>query len=145
MTDSKTVNAKITISRSRGGDGDGSVNFELKDRASGIIFFRGRMSPVDFAEAITGLAYQPIAAEVSGFENLGKVKVAEARQVKAPEGIFRKERLEEWLEATQQEAGWTLNSYLGSQHSTTYIKGGAYLNYSVFKYVDGAKEGDTNE
>lgn len=140
MKDSKNISAKITISRSRGGEGDGTVNFEIKDSTSGITFFQGRMNPVDFAEAITGLACQRIAAEVRGFDNLGKVKVTEARQVKAPKQMSSGS-LEEWLEENMQEDGWILNSYLGSQQSNTYKDGERYLNYSVFKYVDGAKEG----
>lgn len=131
----KVINCELQIGR----DSRNSFNIEVKDEASGNRFLRISMSAEQFAMAITGLYSSGITAEISGLENVGKVRVRERRSVEFTgdrKVAYARDGLENWLEENCQEEGWILDTYLGSQKSRQTVADKTFLNYAVYKYVD---------
>lgn len=131
------IKATITINRAS----NGLVYIRLNDEASHIEFVDVAMTPHDFAEAVMGLAMQPVEGEVRGLENVGKNKIYEKRSIVCPLDTHKTSELVEWLRLNAQEEGWILDTYLGSQTSVgPYKEGGRRLNYAVIKYVEAGDE-----
>lgn len=126
------INARISISR----NSDDMVNVTLIDDASNIQFVDMSLSMVDYAKLITGLSHVEITGEVRGLEYVGKLRVREPRRVVCPLDTYDKSVLREWLLTTQNEEGWPIDAYLGSQSSITSHEGQRVLNYAVYKYVE---------
>lgn len=95
------------------------------------------MALADFALALTGFSEVEAAAEVSGLNNVGKVRVTESRSVVYTGGSdYDKNAQQKWLIENCQEEGWILDAYLGRQGSVTRQGDTTTLNYSVTKFVD---------
>lgn len=120
-----------------GRDSRNTFNIEVTDTNSRTRFLRLSLSAEQFAMAITGLHSSGFEAQVTGLENVGKVKVTERRRVMY-RGFetYDKDILSEWLMNECQEDGWKISPYLGSQGSVQTIDGVKYLNYSVYKFVN---------
>lgn len=130
----KPIEAQVTISR----DSSDVMRLSVVDRASGVRFFEAQFTLADFMMALTGLAnVSAKSANVVGLEHVGKFKVSERRSVLCPLKSYDRDKLEGWLKE-QQEPGWIVDSYLGSQGSMTrpLMEEGTFLHYRVFKYVD---------
>lgn len=125
-------NASITITRSS----DDVIRVKLVDENSRIPFVEAQISLEDFARALTGLAYVPVAAEYNNLENVGKFKVSEPRRMLLRADCHDRKEMAEWLLENCQEDGWTIDAYLGSQGSVITSGNKTYLNYRVYKYVD---------
>lgn len=113
---------------------DDKIVISIEDEASRTEFVEVKLSPHDFAMAVTGLSFVKVTGSVRGLENVGKKKVTEKRSVVCPLDSYDKKDLSAWLEQNCSEQGWLLNTYLGSQGSVEYVDGGRKLNYSVYKY-----------
>ena len=137
MSDLSMIGA-LTISR----DSHNEINVTITDRASGIRFVELKMTPADFAIALTGQAYIDGEMRFRGLENVGKELVIEKREITAPLSTYDKEELRAWLVENAQEEGWILDSYLGS-HGSVHRSGEAtILRYSVRKYIARATGGE---
>ena len=127
------ITAGVTISRNSSDE----IHIIIRDNRSGISFVNVNMALADFALALTGLSQVEAAAEVSGLNNVGKVRVTENRSVVYTGGSdYDKNAQQKWLIENCQEEGWILNAYLGRQGSVTYQGDTTTLNYSVTKFVD---------
>lgn len=137
----KTNNATITISR----NSNNEFTVTIRDNKSHIQFVKTRMSPHDFAMALSGLAEVECEAEYRMLECVGKTKITETRSVECPIK-FKREDQSKWLAENCQEEGWILSSYLGTQSSVQNTPDGkTILNYSVTKYVDEEPTNNTNQ
>lgn len=126
------INTKITITRSSSDE----IKLRVRDEASRLEFLEIRLTPHDFAMALTGLSEVKCeSAAVTGLENVGKTKITENRSVLCPLDTHSKEELADWLIQNAQEPGWILSPYLGSQRSVQYEGDRRRLNYVVYKYV----------
>lgn len=127
------IKGSVSISRNSRDE----VNIRIHDAASGTEFVDVSLSLENYALLITGLSRVDCQGEVRGFDKVGKNKIHETRSVVCPVGGYDKKVFQEWLVDNCQEAGWELNTYLGSQNSlTTNELGERVLNYSVVKYVE---------
>lgn len=135
--DRVAVDARVTISRPSRGDGKESIRIKIYDEGSRLTIFEGDMDPAVFAMALTGLSDQPCTgtASIASYA-IGKVRVYEKRDIVLPADLPWNGG-SKWIEKNCQEKGWFVDSYLGSQGSTTYNADGTYTaHYWVFKYVD---------
>lgn len=120
-----------------GRDNRNIFNIEVTDTNSRTRFLRLSLTAEQFAMAITGLHSSGFEAQVTGLENVGKVKVSERRRVMYRGfDTYDKDILSKWIMDECQEDGWKISPYLGSQKSVQTIDGIKYLNYSVYKFVD---------
>ena len=127
------ITAGVTVSRNSSDE----IHIVIQDRLSGVSFVNVNMTLADFALALTGFSQVEAAAEVSGLNNVGKVRVTESRSVVYTGGSdYDKNAQQKWLIENCQEEGWILNAYLGRQSSVTRQGGTTTLNYSVTKFVD---------
>lgn len=123
---------KVSINRRS----DKKICIYIEDNASGIKFVEAIMNPEEFANAVTGLAYQEATGNVKGLEYVGKKRIREDRSVECPLDTYDKEKLQAWLKENCQEDDWLLDTYLGSQSSVSWKNGKTILNYAVIKYVE---------
>jgi hypothetical protein len=93
------------------------------------------MTPADFGQSITGLAYVDGELTVRDLDKVGRQLVVEKRRAVCPLNTYEKEALQAWLIENAQEDGWIVDSYLGSQRSVDREGDSTVLNYSVRKYV----------
>ena len=126
------LQGKVTITR----DSNDMIRIRVRDDASRVEFATAEMTVEAFGYAITGLSDQPAEVTVAGLEFVGKRKVVEQRMARCPLSTYDKAELQAWLVANAAEAGWMLNTYLGSQGSITPQVGVTLLRYSVYKYVE---------
>lgn len=124
--------AKVTITR----DSNNMIRIRIRDDASRVDFATAEMTVEAFGFAVTGLSGLPAEVTVAGLEFIGKTKVAEQRIAGCPLNTYDKTELQAWLVANAQEAGWQLDTYLGSQNSVSRREGVTLLRYSVYKYVE---------
>lgn len=130
----KDLNLNLTITRLS----TGKIRLEIEDSVSYITFLKMELSPEDFMNCLTGLAYQPGIGEVYGTEFLGKTKQIEERTIESPlkNKVFSSsEELSIWLKNNYKEEGWFIDTYLGSKHSIEYKEGKQFLNFKVFRYI----------
>ena len=125
------IKSELSISRSS----NGVINIRLTDEASRVGFAEVRLTPEQFALAITGLSLDNIDVTCRGLDVVGKTVVREQREIFCPVKSYDKIVLQQWLQDYAQEEGWKLSAYLGSQGSVTHKDGGAILRYNVYKYV----------
>lgn len=125
-----TINASITISR----NSRDTIRIRVKDDASRIQFIDVKMTPHDFAMAITGLSEIEVQADVHGLEHVGKTRVTEPRTAVCPLNTYDKDALRQWLKDNCQEPGWMLDDYIDSQGSVTWGKDNATIRYRVYRY-----------
>ncbi len=71
MAEEPNVTTKVSISRMHGGQHDTCVVIEVRDVASGIVALRVKLSPEEFALAITGLAERPAVEAIWRTDRLG--------------------------------------------------------------------------
>jgi len=133
-----TIQANISISR----DNKENICIRITDNASCIQFVDLKMSPYDFAMAVTGLSFVPVVAAVNGLDYVGMQKVSEPRTIECPLDTYDRDHLSAWLIDNAQEPGWTLDAYLVSQGSisTTLSGNGRTLRYRVYKFVSVTQE-----
>lgn len=137
----KELEGKITISRPQFGDGRELITLRFTDELSRGRFLEVRMSPRDFAMAVTGLSEMPCSLLAESLETVGLKKITEDRVCVCPLRSYDRQALELWLIQNAKEEGWTINPYLGSQNSrTTNSDGQTVLRYSVYKYVEPSTE-----
>lgn len=136
------INANISISRNSSDE----IGISVADEASGITFLDLRLTPQEFAMALTGCAYTDVkAAEVRGMDVVGKRKVVEPRTVVYPgESYGSREEMRAWLKENGKEEGWIVDSYLGSQSSISRKGDETILNYSVYRFEAVAESEPTN-
>jgi hypothetical protein len=133
MTRQRTLEGQISISRPSGGDRDGEyVSITLKDNKSRIEFLRVEVDLARFAEALTGLSCVPVTLNVRSLDLVGRTRITEpakftlTRAYLKEKGVesYDKKALRELMvqdpDGIFQRAGWTLDTYLGSQNSITY-------------------------
>lgn len=117
------------------------VEVRVTDKASGVGFLEIPLSYQQFGKLVKGCSAESVKAVIRGADVLGKRYVSERRSVTILLTAVlgdKREDYEEWLRKYYKEAGWEVNSYLGTQGS---IKRGPYgsgvvtLNFSVYKYV----------
>jgi hypothetical protein len=126
------MTASISISR----DSSERIRIQIEDDPSGIRVLTVYMSCEEFAKAVTGLSLQNIEVRYGDLQHVGKQKVSEKRSVVAPGVGYVREDARAWLREHGQEDGWIVDDYLGSQGSIVHDRGGATLNYRVYRYVD---------
>jgi hypothetical protein len=132
----KNIECDLHIGQPRGGSGPEIMTIEVTDRASHIRFLSLEVPLASFMKAITGQFLSEIQGSVMGLEEVGKTRVTETRQIVCPLKTYKREEMREWLEANAQEAGWIIDSYLGSQGSVTSHPEGSLLSYRVHKFVE---------
>ena len=126
------MKAKVTISRSS----DDIVRISFKEEKSGISFAEVKMTPHDFAMALTGLSMIEADLEVKGLQHVGKTRVIECREIYYPFNTHNREKMSAWIRENDGGDGWFVNDYLGSQSSIERKGNGYLLRYSVYKYVN---------
>ena len=137
MSDDKTIEARVTISRRQGYENDGTITISLRDESSRIEFAEIEMTSDAFVSALTGAGMVAAKGVVRGLDRVGKTKVIEKRSVLyAGDKWDSAQEKSQWLEAHCKEPGWYVNTYLGSQGTQTYGEAGVTLHYSVYKFVD---------
>ena len=132
------LKGKISITRpSRGGDVDQCVSIQLKDCASGINFLEIDVPMEQFAYAITGLSSQACEFETRGLARIGMKRIYEKREaIYAGPDAHNKAVIRAWLEATRQEEGWMLDTYIDHQGATVKTAADMTLvRYGVYKFV----------
>lgn len=143
-------NVTVSVGRPMGGILNGQdeyIRIEIVDHDSRMKVIQLDMELSEFAKLITGRSEVPAGrAMFNDSGAIGKKRVYEKRRVyisddeiAAAGGSWPTSNLEQWLRDTQQEEGWLVDPYLGSQSSQARdpeIGGGAWLNYGVYKYVD---------
>ena len=126
------ISAQISIGRIS----NDTISIVIEDESSRVKFLTIHMIPHDFAMALTGLSSVEVQAEVKNLVAVGKQKVSENRCVfYTGENKYDRKVIQEWLIATQQEQGWIMDSYIGSQSSIQHIDDKVKVNYRVYKYV----------
>lgn len=126
------INAQLSINRSS----RDVITLEVNCEDSHTRFLQIEMTPHDFAMIITGLSRYNLEAEVLGLDRVGKVRVRESRSIVMPSSTYNRDEQEAWLKENAQEEGWILDPALRSQGSTSSVKDGTKLNYSVYKFVE---------
>jgi hypothetical protein len=118
-------------------DSRDQVTIRIQDVNSHVEFVEVNLSLDQFALMITGLSHIECTGSVRKLEAVGKTKITEKRSVLyTGEGFASRENMQQWLLDTQQEEGWSIDNYLGSQQSVIYQDGQHALNYYVYKYVE---------
>lgn len=130
----ENLNLALTITRLS----TGKIYLSIKDTDSFINFLRMELSPEDFMNCLTGLAYQPGIGEVYGTEFLGKTKQIEERTIEMPlqnTDFWSSKEYSIWLKNNYKEEGWFIDTYLGSKNSIEYKEGKKFLNFTVYRYI----------
>lgn len=137
MNTTQNINVSLTISRNN----QDEITIEIQDNASFARFLKVTLTPHDFAMAVTGLSHIKAPASVSQLAVVGMKKITEKRSVICPIDAHDKEQLRQWLLDTQQEVGWNIDGYLGSQDSVRYRQDSqCELHYRVFRYEPQTQE-----
>lgn len=127
------INGNISCNRVS----DDTIRIEIEDNLSRQRFLYIKLSLEDFARMITGLSGIDFQGEVTNLNVVGKKKISEKRSaIFTGNGFANRENMQQWLLDTQQEEGWTINPYLGSQRSMIFENDQYTLHYSVYKYVE---------
>jgi hypothetical protein len=129
---SKVIDVDLGFTRSS----DGNYYIRIGCETSRTNFCELKLTAEQFAEAVTGLPSSGIQATVNGLDRVGKQRVRETRTVVCPLSRYNQVDFTQWLVENCQEEGWTIDTYLNSQHSIKSVDGGTRLNYAVFKFVD---------
>lgn len=142
-------NVTVSVGRPQGGSLNGQdeyVRIEIMDWTSRRKILQLDMELSEFAKLVTGRSDVPVGRALYDDSGaVGKLRVYEKRKVFISDdeiskagGSWPTSNLENWLRETQQEEGWLIDPYLGSQGSQQRdsTKGGSWLNYGVYKYVD---------
>ncbi len=144
----KKIKAAITISRRSSSDDNKAITITLQDRASGVRFVELHFPIADFMEALTGLAYVEGVGEVSGLENVGKIKEVEqthflverkAWSALTHDGAYssRTSRGNAYIKEHFAREGWHVATRLGSQNAEIDQPDGKVKIFgSYFRYVD---------
>lgn len=142
-------NVTVSVGRPQGGSLNGQdeyVRIEIMDWTSRRKIMQLDMELSEFAKLVTGRSDVPVGRALYDDSGaVGKLRVYEKRKVFISDdeiskagGSWPTSNLEKWLTETQQEEGWMIDPYLGSQGSQSrdQHRGGSWLNYGVYKYVD---------
>lgn len=114
-----------------------TIAIRIHDEVSHVEFVDAEISHEEFARALGALRHRPFTqCEVRGLANIGKKRVIEHRSIECPLDCYDRAALEGWLLENAQEAGWTVNAYLGSRGSVNRRDGKTLLKYSVTKFVE---------
>jgi hypothetical protein len=128
---------KLNFEISCGRDSSDQVNIRIQDVNSRVEFVEVNLSLDQFALMITGLSYIKCTGSVKRLEVVGKTRITEKRSVLyTGAGFASRENMQQWLLDTQQEEGWSIDNYLGSQRSVIYQNGHHTLHYCVYKYME---------
>lgn len=127
---------KISVGVSISRNSNNEITLSFSDNASHGRFLEVRMTPEQFAMAITGLGGIEVDAIVRGLDVVGKDKITERRSIECPFSEYSKEALVGWLIENGQEEGWIVDPYLGSQGSVTRNGGKTMLNYRVYRFAE---------
>ena len=134
------IKAKVTFSRATS-SGDDYIRLAVKDDASKAEFLVLHITPEQLGNILSGVAMTEVEAEARCLDVVGMKKVSESRQLVVDSEIYDREKAASVLRENGQEAGWTIDPYLGSKCSIVRENGKTLINYSVYKYVD---ENDEN-
>lgn len=135
---------KISVDVSIGRNSQDEIKLTFTDNASHVQFLDVRMTPEQFAMAITGLSGIEVQAEARELTVVGKSRIRERRSIECPLDTYNRAELVEWLKEHGKEDGWTLDAYLGSQGSIARQGNKTILNYSVFRFEAPAPQPHTN-
>lgn len=130
------IKCKLHIGRPQGGNRPEVMTIEVTDKSSNIRFLNLEVPLADFMKALTGQFISEVVGEVIGLSEVGKTRVTEPRQIVCPLKTYKRNELEKWLEENAQEEGWIIDTYLGSQNSTSSHQDGTLLHYRVRKFVE---------
>lgn len=125
---------KINVGVSIGRNSKDEIKLTFTDEASNIQFLDVRMTPEQFAMAITGLSGIEVQAEARELEVVGKTRITERRSIECPLDTYDRKELTEWLKEHGKEEGWIVAPYLGSQSSIARRGDKVILNYSVYRF-----------
>ena len=134
------IKAKVTFSRATS-SGDDYIRLAVKDDASKAEFLVLHITPEQLGNILSGVAMTEVEAEARCLDVVGMKKVSESRQLVVDGEGYERGELLLILQDKGQEAGWTIDPYLGSKCSIVRENGKTLINYSVYKYVD---ENDEN-
>ena len=124
------LQGKITITRIDR-NVDDVIQIRILDDRSRRTFVELTMTPHDFAMAIAGMSYQPVAFEVDGLDKVGKVK--ETMPLEFPIGDCLTP--EAGAIAACPE-GWEPNLYFNSQTSKFTRDGQQWARTTAQRWVD---------
>ena len=130
------IKAKVTFSRATS-SGDDYIRLAVKDDASKAEFLVLHITPEQLGNILSGVAMTEVEAEARCLDVVGMKKVSESRQLVVDSEIYDREKAASVLRENGQEAGWTIDPYLGSKCSIVRENGKTLINYSVYKYLDG--------
>lgn len=129
---------KISVVVSIGRNSKDEIDLTFTDNASNVQFLDVRMTPEQFAMAITGLSGIEVQAEARGLKVVGMTKIRERRSIECPLDTYDRKALEDWLKEHGKEEGWTVDTYLGSQGSVARQGEKIILNYAVYRFEQAA-------
>lgn len=130
MTESRQ--AKITIGRPYGGGDAPYISIEVEDESSGLSMLRIKVPLADFAEALTGLAYQPCEYELRSNPAMWGL-VREHKDMRFPKnGLYAKDEVRAYLQECvkphevdgwKAQIGWALSpQQRGDQYRVTFMR-----------------------
>lgn len=112
------IKGSITLSRVNCSHSDDYISIRLEDEAARITFAEVKLGLTGFAHMLTGLSGVECDIEVSGLENVGKIKERKQASFELPEGTkFTEERTAALAVLAEINDGWTYSTYLGSQNT----------------------------
>ena len=118
--------------------GDDGVKMEIRDKASRVIFFRCKLTPEQFCQAMGRRGDTQVEeASVHQLDKVGKQKEQETLRFRMPDFNFMTRK-----EVAHREAlricpeGWEPSNYYGSQGSFYVVDGEEYATTIISRWVD---------
>lgn len=129
------LNASLSITYRRGGDGEDCVEITIDDEDSRIAFVTARISYKEFTMALSSCVNRPlVGCEVTGLQYVGKKKEQKPAEIRYTGGNYDKHRLmQKWLAENGGEAGWHVD---GSQGGVFHKENEVWLRYTLYRFID---------
>jgi len=113
------------------------VDIEIRDHSAAISFVRVRMTPEQWATALSRLAYTTCDVHVRGLERVGLTMENRAFTFPLPEGTDYKDQKERAIEEVEHicPEGWEPDLWFNSQDSFYKLEGWPYARTTIRRWV----------
>jgi len=126
----KNLEVQVTISRTS----DDVIRLTFKDKLSSLQILSAEMTPHDFAEAVTGMAFVSAVGELNTNPNIGKIREVKTVPI-AYDGHYKtwEENFDTFV-APYEVEGWKADAY-DRKHNHHRSNGEVYRTLFI-RYVD---------
>lgn len=138
----KKLKGNISISRVTSTCEDDFVSIQIQDNNSRGQFLRIKMTFADFAKALLNQGHVPLEFEVSGLQNVGKIKLSKPLAFPLETTSYNEVR-EEAMKRAQffvdggVGSGWIADTYFGNKDSfVKHEDGKTWAHGMQHKYVE---------